>query len=179
MADPEIARRCRFCGAAIRVRGFFCPQCGRPTSPSDESGDERATETEEVFEAPKTVSMDLSGLPTADLFNPQSAGDAATVPLRPPNTPELTAFEEQRDTAMLADTVAIRAPQLTQPEDGSRSRQVRETLGDVKKGFDKVREISTVMLDEASYDPSARFVLVAAILFILFLVILILSEMMR
>jgi hypothetical protein len=180
MADPEIARRCRFCGAAIRVRGFFCPQCGRPTSEptSDESGDERATETEEVFEAPKTVSMDLSGLPTADLFNPQSAGDAATVPLRPPNTPELTAFEEQ-PAAKLADTVAIRAPHRTQPEDASRSRQMRETLGDVKKGFDKVREISTVMLDEASYDPSARFVLVAAILFILFLVILILSEMMR
>jgi hypothetical protein len=35
------------------------------------------------------------------------------------------------------------------------------------------------MLDEAVYDPSARFVLVAAVLFVLFLIILILSEMMR
>ena len=181
MADPEIARRCRFCGAAIRVRGFFCPQCGQQTaeSPSDASGDERATETEEVFDALNTVSMDLSALPTTDLSNPQSTGDAATIPLRPLNTPERTAFEEQRDTAMLADTVAVPAPHMTGPDDGSRSRPVRETLGDVKKGFDKVREISTVMLDEASYDPSARFVLVAAVLFILFLVILILSEMMR
>ena len=51
--------------------------------------------------------------------------------------------------------------------------------GDVKKGVGKVREISTVVFEEASYDPSARFVLVAAVLFVLFLVILFLSEMMR
>jgi hypothetical protein len=50
---------------------------------------------------------------------------------------------------------------------------------EVKRGLGKVREISTVMLDEAAYDPSARFVLVAGVLFVLFLIILILSEMMR
>ena len=178
MADPEISRRCRFCGAAIRVRGSFCPQCGKPTSgSSDASDDERTTETEEVLDAPKTVSMDLSGLPTADLTSPHPGSDAETVPLRPLNTPDGTAYEAQA-TARLADTVAIHDAS-TQPQDGSRSRQVRETLGDVKKGLGKVREISTVMLDEASYDPSARFVLVAAVLFILFLVILIMSEMMR
>ena len=181
MSEPEIARRCRHCGAAIRMRGFFCPQCGKPTSesPSDAAADQRAAETEEVFDAPQTVSIDLSGLPTSDLANPQSAADAATVSLRPPHTPAGPDIEEQGDTAMLADTVAIHASSTAAPEDGLRTRPVRETLGDVKKGFEKVREISAVMIDEASYDPSARFVLVAAILFILFLVILILSEMMR
>jgi len=33
------------------------------------------------------------------------------------------------------------------------------------------------VIDEAAYDPSLRFVLVAAVLFILFLVILIVSEL--
>lgn len=161
------------------MRGSFCPQCGKPTSEqaSDASVEERETETEEVFDAPQTVSIELSGLPTADLTSSHSSSNAETVPLQPLNTPE--AFHEAPATARLADTVALHEPNPTRADDGSRSRPVRETLGDVKKGFGKVREISTVMLDEASYDPSARFVLVAAVLFILFLIILILSEMMR
>ena len=40
----------------------------------------------------------------------------------------------------------------------------------------KLREMSSVVLDEASYDPSLRFVLVAAALFILFLVIVLLNK---
>jgi hypothetical protein len=40
----------------------------------------------------------------------------------------------------------------------------------------KVREISGVVLDEAGYDPSLRFVLVAAVLFVLFLVIVLLNK---
>lgn len=42
---------------------------------------------------------------------------------------------------------------------------------------EKWRQISTTVIDEAAYDPSLRFVLVAALLFILFLVILIMSEL--
>ena len=44
-------------------------------------------------------------------------------------------------------------------------------------GVEKWRQISTTVIDEAAYDPSLRFVLVAALLFILFLVILIMSEL--
>ncbi len=52
----------------------------------------------------------------------------------------------------------------------------REVEGDVVQRVKKVREISSVVLDEAGYDPSLRFVLVAAILFILFLVIMLLNR---
>ena len=41
---------------------------------------------------------------------------------------------------------------------------------------EKLRRASTVVLSEASYDASLRFVLVAAVLFVLFLVILLLSK---
>ena len=44
-------------------------------------------------------------------------------------------------------------------------------------GVEKLRQISTTVIDEAAYDPSLRFVLVAAVLFILFIVILIVSEL--
>ena len=52
----------------------------------------------------------------------------------------------------------------------------RGVEGDVAHRVKKVREISSVVLDEAGYDPSLRFVLVAAVLFILFLVIVFLNK---
>ena len=45
------------------------------------------------------------------------------------------------------------------------------------QAVEKLRHISSVVLDEAAYDPSLRFVLVAAVLFVLFLVLLIASEL--
>jgi hypothetical protein len=41
---------------------------------------------------------------------------------------------------------------------------------------EKLRHVSSVVLDEAGYDPSLRFVLVAVVLFVLFLVLLFLSK---
>jgi len=41
---------------------------------------------------------------------------------------------------------------------------------------EKLRKVSSVVLDGAAYDPSFRFVLVAAVLFVLFIVILVLSK---
>ena len=42
---------------------------------------------------------------------------------------------------------------------------------------EKFRQMSTAVIDEAAYDPSLRFVLVAAVLFVLFLLLLLLSEL--
>lgn len=41
---------------------------------------------------------------------------------------------------------------------------------------DKIRKVSSVMIDQAAYDPSMRFLLVAAVLFIIFLVLMLLSK---
>jgi len=46
------------------------------------------------------------------------------------------------------------------------------------KRADKIRHVSSAMLEEASYDPSLRFVLVALGLFIVFLILLLLSKVM-
>lgn len=42
---------------------------------------------------------------------------------------------------------------------------------------EKFRQISSAVIDGAAYDPSLRFVLVAAVLFVLFLILLLLSEL--
>ena len=52
----------------------------------------------------------------------------------------------------------------------------REVEGDVMQRVQKVRQISTVVIDEAAYDPSLRFILVAAIVFGLFLIIVVLNK---
>jgi hypothetical protein len=43
---------------------------------------------------------------------------------------------------------------------------------------EKLRKVSSVVIDEAAYDPSLRFLLVAACLFLLFIVLLILSKVL-
>ena len=46
----------------------------------------------------------------------------------------------------------------------------------VKARVEKLRHVSSIMIDQAAYDPSLRFLLVAAAFFILFLVLLIMSK---
>jgi hypothetical protein len=46
----------------------------------------------------------------------------------------------------------------------------------VRDRVEKIRHVSSVMIDQAAYDPSLRFLLVAAVLFIMFLLLLLLSK---
>jgi hypothetical protein len=48
----------------------------------------------------------------------------------------------------------------------------------VRARVEKLRKVSSVVIDEAAYDPSLRFLLVAAALFLLFLILLILSKVL-
>jgi len=46
----------------------------------------------------------------------------------------------------------------------------------VRDRVEKIKHVSSVVIDQAAYDPSLRFLLVAAVLFVLFLILLILSK---
>jgi len=46
----------------------------------------------------------------------------------------------------------------------------------MKGRVEKLRHVSSVVIDQAAYDPSLRFLLVAAAMFLLFLVLLIMSK---
>jgi len=82
---------------------------------------------------------------------------SATPPLE--TSAEKTAVGKVRDKIQRATTLA------------------RDVEGDVKNRVQKMRQISNVVLDEAGYDPSLRFVLVAAALFLLFLLVLLLNKL--
>ncbi len=53
----------------------------------------------------------------------------------------------------------------------------RDVEGDVIHRVQKVRELSSIVLDEAGYDPGLRFVLVAVVVFLLFLLIVLLNKL--
>jgi hypothetical protein len=46
----------------------------------------------------------------------------------------------------------------------------------VRERVEKIRHVSHVVIDQAAYDPSLRFLLVAAVLFLLFIVLVIFSK---
>ena len=96
MSEPEIARRCSYCGVSVRQYAMFCPQCGK------------------------------------------------AMPELPVTMPELP---------------------------------VTTTEG-VRGRVEKLRKVSRVVIDQAAYDPSLRFLLVAAALFLLFVILLILSKVL-
>jgi hypothetical protein len=66
-----------------------------------------------------------------------------------------------------ADTIVDHAPPPPPP--------VRHHDG-MKGRVEKLRHVSSVVIDQAAYDPSLRFLLVAAAMFLLFLVLLIMSK---
>jgi hypothetical protein len=58
------------------------------------------------------------------------------------------------------------------------STAARGAIGDNVKRVEKIHHVSTVMFEEAHYDPSLRFVLVALGLFLVFVILLVLSKVM-
>jgi hypothetical protein len=180
MSEPEIARRCPSCGVSIRVRGLFCPQCGKPV-PQRTSGSEAGDNSAETYDGSSyspTIPLETASLATKELtdFHP-APNQADTIRLEPSKT------EQEIPSAVTTSYGAAQTQRLPQqPAAGARAAVVRARAAreafeeDVLQGVGKLREISTVVFDEASYDPSLRFVLVAAVLFVLFLIILILSE---
>lgn len=186
MSEPEIARRCASCGASIRVRAFFCPQCGKAL-------DEQKTHSKKASADAKTemlpgnnvpVTETQPNTPTKDKAQQTSseaeAAEATVLEQSPPNesfavsSTEGAARTEPLDVTMKGDASHI-AP--TAPLDSNKELARHAVKDDVLHRVENLRQISSVVIDEAAYDPSLRFVLVAAVLFILFLVILVLSEL--
>jgi len=72
------------------------------------------------------------------------------------------------------------------PRRGDRTRQrlhrasavARGVIEDEVKRVERIRHVSTTIVEEASYDPSLRFVLVALGLFVVFIILLVLSKVM-
>lgn len=156
MSKPEIARRCPVCGASIREAAFFCPQCGGQIT----------YQNLEAKPSASVVTTPLDELATdRDAPTNKEASDARKLKTLDSATPPPETSAEKPSVGKVRDKIQ-RAATLA-----------RDVEGDVKHRVQKVRQISSVVLDEAGYDPSLRFVLVAAALFLLFLLVLLLNKL--
>jgi hypothetical protein len=97
--------------------------------------------------------------PTA-VFCPQ-CGNAA-----PQSSSEAGAPEPRKSRDTVSKSLAPEKSKRNLPEAG------------IQPQAEKVRKVTGVFIDEATYDPSLRFVLIAVVLFVLFLVLLVLSKIM-
>lgn len=180
MTEPEIARRCPNCGASIRDRAFFCPQCGNEVgakteadetaikedgensaqaTPAEEQAAEQKT-TEEEQENPNPVSQDT-------VYEPASPDERAN---SEPATAQATSTASQRPGGA--------APAYNRNPVKRAAASARGAIeGDVTHRVEKLRKISHTVIDEAAYDPSLRFILIAAVLFGIFLFILLLNKL--
>jgi hypothetical protein len=63
MSEPEIARRCGACGAAVRGAARFCPQCGQSMADAqhDTGAQVRASSQPALVEEAERVASSLSG----------------------------------------------------------------------------------------------------------------------
>jgi uncharacterized Zn finger protein (UPF0148 family) len=156
MSKPEIARRCSVCGASIRDAAFFCPQCGEHLSPQNLEEKPTTSVVTTPLEEPVT-GQDQAASTNSDPHKPSTSAEPATTPK--PTSAGTNQVGKVRDKIQRATTLA------------------RDVEGDVKHRVQKVRQMSSVVLDEAGYDPSLRFVLVAAVLFLLFLLVMLLNKL--
>jgi hypothetical protein len=76
----------------------------------------------------------------------------------------------------LAATQALSPVMPPTPEKAPMQVLPKATDYSVRGRVQHIRKVSSVVIDQAAYDPSLRFLLVAAAFFILFLVLLILSK---
>ena len=162
--QPEILNRCQSCGATIRDPEMFCPECGKALAETNQSA---TTEPEPA----------ISGAPESDKVKRLEPSDEAV------DSAELDSSKPDGNK---------RRPRVIRPDDGLRHtarEKTRETLHrasnvargaieDNVKRVEKIHHVSTVMLEEATYDPSLRFVLVAAGLFVIFVILLVVSKVM-
>ena len=159
MPEPEISRRCSSCGASIRDKAFFCPQCGGQLQKGSENETAALHDTHDIV-------RDVT-LTEAD-FQAQPQPKSPPIVVAPPAQTARPAQPKKQPAQRARGEVGGRIQRAT-----GKARGVEEN---VAQRVQKFREISSVVIDEAGYDPSLRFVLVAAILFILFVLIVILNK---
>jgi len=121
--------------------------------------------------------------------NAVAAADDATA-LNSASEPDAEESQKDHEGSGYEGSQTVTAPDVSTSPDvvaqSSREPRVKTTQSQftargaienrMKPRVDKLRKVSSVVLDEAAYDSSFRFILVVGVLFALFLVLLLLSK---
>src|SRR5689334_21997513 len=143
--QPEISHRCPACGVSIREfgeRALFCPECGKP-----------------LAAAPETVPAEAKAGPVAADNSQAESAPAPT--MHQESHPELVAERAGAEKLVTNADGRHGARERTRETLHRASTAARSAIEDNVKRVEKIQHVSSVMLEEAHYDPSLRFVLVA------------------
>ncbi|MDT7809467.1 MAG: hypothetical protein QOJ70_3280 [Acidobacteriota bacterium] len=200
MSLPEISRRCRSCGGAVRAGARFCPQCGKlmdvepdadaPSVSTDaaraesEAAERIEPEASAPVETPATLEPEArrewtpptkefsafveslgDGTPRVDS---EAHAEAASAPAPEPLSPVSEAPSVAADAVVAADDGAAAAAERAR----GRVARVREGT---RARVGKMKDEALVVLEETPDDSGLRFVVAAAALFLIFLLVLFLS----
>jgi hypothetical protein len=187
MDIPEISHRCALCGAAIRPGAESCPNCGQAEAAGVAPRYEPAPETQQfaAAHADEPVNQAPRYEPEPDeplIYEPVPEEAPARLEQ---TTPEVAAPPQDVAAEQPAPPPAVKVLDGPPPVYKHRRRRryrpptLRERLAyrveqlrgaskdatrKVAPTVEQLRETSNIVLDRASDDPSARFLLIGALL---------------
>ncbi len=167
MSHPEISKRCLACGAAVRAGARFCPQCGGLTVPDSAA----------AAAADNGASMRVEGEIGDVVETPAMSVEAsAPSPKTAVQTDESAAAQSTTNASGAKPTTTVvrrehRASSMRRP-----AEMVRENL---RPRVEKLRDASLTVFEDASEDTGLRFVLIAVALFLVFLLLLLLNNIIK
>jgi zinc ribbon protein len=178
--DPQISHRCPSCGASVRARAAFCPQCGTPikqSGPVTPSGAKEASaipsSENEIKETPRRSKSDRD-VRTTPL--PPVSQIVKPVAMAPPAPVDDGVDAKGGNHSRPAPSVAA---EIKKPKPSQRLRMAQAARGvvqdNVRPHVEKLRQASSVVFEEVAIDPSLRFVVIAIVLFLFFILLLVLS----
>ena len=109
----------------------------------------------------------------------QATDDVPTAATQALHTVPTADDESASQVSQTAPTQVIHPSPGLSPSLSATPAAIQGVAENVRERVEKIRHVSHVVIDQAAYDPSLRFLLVAALLFLLFVVLVILSKVVE
>jgi hypothetical protein len=166
----EISHRCPSCGASVRdAEALFCAECGTSLA---KDGTETSSATTESHADAVPPKVDISETTTVAEQAPSDK------PATEPQSPTRPAINRSPTESHHQHRIADKTRETLHRASVVASAAARGVIEEPVKRVEQIRHVSHTMIEEASYDPSLRFVLVALGLFVMFIILLVASKVM-
>lgn len=177
----------------VRMSATFCPHCGTPLQRRAAAQTPPAERNSEITERPSAINNEE--LPAVSVVAQQE--DAAAKRILPPpaptdlpaQSPAADSFATKRlDDYEVSDNRSNRNVERRENSTTGNRRRVIATKAVAARGqieenlrprVAKLKQTSSTVLDEAAIDPGLRFVLVAAVFFLLTVALLMFSKLLH
>jgi hypothetical protein len=161
MSQPDIARRCPACGVSLRTRAQFCPQCGSSLGAPQAS-------------VPQTESPRKQPSPT-----PDSQAETQGLSPLPRELVSKTQSNKGKNTGYANKAPSEYATIASGPSGESGLTTRVATVADTEGKKPAREKRRSKALVESSADPSLKFLIVTAVIFLVAALLVILSRVIE